>query len=1385
MTINLLGIRQHGGSQQSAWEELAYQLRPAVGPGHVETRKTRAPDAGVEWYEVYADGHVEGFQAKFHACLADALGGMRESVTSACAKRSTLTRLTFVLPYDFTDTGEGKRKSDQDRWADAVQGWREAIAGAESVDFRTLLAGDVLGELARDQHSGRRAFWFGALELPDRWFDRQLEEAREVAGERYTPEADTDVAVNLVVEASAAGDRFLGDLKSRLDTALSACRRDTGIWGSARTDAITWMDRLATVRKEQFAGRDDHESVAVADFNIDRAREVVDSLLACTLTGASELPDYSTSRLRVAQDSLYELSELLTSKPATAYADRALAVVGPAGSGKTHTILRTAERLHAEGSPVVVLHGQRFTDSDWWTSLRAMLDIGDHSATDFLQALDSLAEARGRRAVILIDALNESKDPRRWAPELVSLLTQAKRYPHLTVVVSYRNDYRSLIEPPNTLARTQHRGFRGEWLDAVAAYCRTFKIAMPSTSVFDPGFANPLFLRMWCEVVRDRGPGAVTTRSAVFEQFVAARIERVVNKLRLSPTSTVVSDALNILIESLLQSGGQPLTRPEVEHRVDALLPHREWPNTLFAVMHSEGLIELYPWGSGTERVGLPFQAFSEHLIARRLVSNVADDELPSVVAGVPWLWRALAVLLPEQRGIELFDLVDAPMNAERLMDATRDSLVERHRDAFSERAVSLLMELFDGSWERKFEAADVLIGLGPRLEHPANADWLHEWLTSMTIAQRDAVWSTGTYTAHEASASLRRLKRWANSVTRETSDEEIALAATTFMWLLTSPNRYLRDTVTRSLTDLLSGRLSVGGILLTRAMTIDDPYVQERVLLACYGALMVSGDQDLAGAGALCSALANWPRAEIPVHVLARDSARGIAHWAESRRHYDARQREAFDPPFAADAPADPPTADELEAEYGVVRTGDEYGPWRAYSILSSCLTWMGDFHKYVMKSDVQSFSKFPLSGPAAAAGYSHPLGRTDAEWSGRWIAARAIDIGWTAERFEDFEREYARDSGREGHKAERFGKKYQWLALHELLARLADNFHLEFSVAKTYGSQYKGPWIWYGRDLDPCLPVAVGPVPQHLALTYEKDARWLILGRPDMHGAAPPDEWVEQDADLDPRDRVFTPVDDNDRRWIALHRYASWDRDDAARSGRYKRERDVFHLQFSWLVPAGEGSRLLDLFHQHTLQGRWMDDTHLMHGRYVGELGWAPVAKAPILEEPHFDRRLQDAEIQPLPAVEKYLWEGNVLDCSLSSSVDFYIPTDALLGDATWHGKRAEWHAGGKVVARATDVHDGDDYQSVLVVDPDWLRGRLVDIECDLVVGALGERYALPPGDDDDFDKLASSDFWYGMVVSNDESSDEQVGPVLTVRRTPRVSGEGEDEELDADEL
>ena len=50
-----------------------------------------------------------------------------------------------------------------------------------------------------------------------------------------------------------------------------------------------------------------------------------------------------------------------------------------------------------------------------------------------------------------------------------------------------------------------------------------------------------------------------------------------------------------------------------------------------------------------------------------------------------------------------------------------------------------------------------------------------------------------------------------------------------------------------------------------------------------------------------------------------------------------------------------------------------------------------------------------------------------------------------------------------------ERIGKKYQWIAYHELLARISDNYKLSNRFNNDELSVYKGPWNPFIRDIDP----------------------------------------------------------------------------------------------------------------------------------------------------------------------------------------------------------------------------------------------------------------------------------------------------------------------------
>ena len=147
-----------------------------------------------------------------------------------------------------------------------------------------------------------------------------------------------------------------------------------------------------------------------------------------------------------------------------------------------------------------------------------------------------------------------------------------------------------------------------------------------------------------------------------------------------------------------------------------------------------------------------------------------------------------------------------------------------------------------------------------------------------------------------------------------------------------------------------------------------------------------------------------------------------------------------------------------------------------------------------------------------------SPPLPDTPVMWSedeaSRWIFRRVLELGWTPARFRYYDASVASlDRHAEGGRTERIGKKYQWIALHELLARIADHCRYHEPWADQQGP-YEGPWQLSLRDIDPSItfepvrePFNQSPVTWWQPLSVE-------IGRfVDHHAQA---EWSVADSDV-----------------------------------------------------------------------------------------------------------------------------------------------------------------------------------------------------------------------------------------------------------------------------
>ena len=155
-------LRAWNGEQSRAFEELSFQLLKDQVPPGTHAIRTGNPDGGVEWYVTLPNGTEWGWQAKHVKGIDALLTAMTNSVKRVAKERPDLRKLTFVISWNLSTgkTGKGgrERKSQRQKYEAKIRAWQRTIRSAEIV-FELVQESDLVNELAKPEHNGRRWFW--------------------------------------------------------------------------------------------------------------------------------------------------------------------------------------------------------------------------------------------------------------------------------------------------------------------------------------------------------------------------------------------------------------------------------------------------------------------------------------------------------------------------------------------------------------------------------------------------------------------------------------------------------------------------------------------------------------------------------------------------------------------------------------------------------------------------------------------------------------------------------------------------------------------------------------------------------------------------------------------------------------------------------------------------------------------------------------------------------------------------------------------------------------------------------------------------------------------------------------------------------------------------
>ncbi len=965
------------------------------------------------------------------------------------------------------------------------------------------------------------------------WLNNQASLLIDNAGPRYTSDAHLETDISnafdwlLVRQPAIAGlDKALSAVWTHLDRddTFSGVRADMAriadalradrYW-QATPDFAFMLDTLARVEAHAWEKYELHERADEQEARNDTWRN-------------------REHTLRQAAHMAREASDLLKNYSSLSQ-QRVMLVIGPAGQGKTHSLVHQVIQTLAAGGIALGVLGQTLSAADtlWGAICRRTGWHGTHD--QLLDKLENEAANRNQRALLVMDALNETPDRRRWRNELSGMIQEVLRRPHLALAISVRTDYLEQTLPllPDDVdvpwVKWKHPGFSGIEPDALLRYFEHYGVKAPVAPPLGE-FGNPLYVQLLARSLRGHPLNHwLPSWLDVWRAWMERLEEEAKDRLSLDSASRpeIMRRTMSKLAQAMLEGGNFNLPR----HLADHLAKEMTGIDGVIAFLCSSGAL-IDRLENDEDVVEFGFERLSDTFLADRLLANLfegkvsSEEKLIALRAALapsgnlyplaskdyvdhPLYFRraglleALCLAVPVCIGMELPTLLpvnDGDFPDWQLSQAFCDSLHWRCRPEEFGMDRKALRDLWRhySDYNNPAPELDELIRFALIPGHPFAMDQLihPRLLIQETPGARDAMWSVNLITLWgDEHSNLRQLVIWARDANLHGVHADIALSAARLLaWVCATSQKGLRLAAMKGLTRLLAACPRVMEAFLPDFLGVNDPYVLEAVLVAVWGVVQDEGDTHAATFAAQQVYESQFPEGNARwCHITLRYYACRIVEEACSKRWLPDIDPSSVRPPYRSTLPLG-----EVPSKEGLKALDSSKG--FAEIVLSSTSS---DFYLYIIGGNSASLAF--LSQPLPNSYEPHrPFIKTeslisrganknifDLALAARFVAWNSLALGWTAERFDDFDTgyqtQYSLRSGGEG-RTERIGKKYQWISWHTLLAFLSDNYAM------------KPGWNNEPRVYETPAQVHVNP---------HDPARWLQVVAPAIPGNNTQDFW------------------------------------------------------------------------------------------------------------------------------------------------------------------------------------------------------------------------------------------------------------------------------------
>ncbi len=279
------------------------------------------------------------------------------------------------------------------------------------------------------------------------------------------------------------------------------------------------------------------------------------------------------------------------------------------------------------------------------------------------------------------------------------------------------------------------------------------------------------------------------------------------------------------------------------------------------------------------------------------------------------------------------------------------------------------------------------------------------------------------------------------------------------------------------------------------------------------------------------------------------------------------------------------------------------------------------------------------------------------------RHILQNVLKLGYRDDWFSKYDDNVPSD-GRSAHKSERIGKKYQWIAYHEVIARISDNFRFLKDAGKyELRGWTDGLWQNAYRNIDPSLLIQSDRQDDDDEVPV-RGREWWLGQTYDAWASREQDfAWLQSSADQPPVQELVRVKDPEDGSlWLNLNSFVKDKQVERLGSleQRKPERREVFRFLYSYFVPRKNAARLMAWARQVNFSGRWMPEPAEYHRFPLHEFfGGRQFARDRV-----WARDIREKVPVPIASTgAAYLCEASTFDCSISAAVSIQLPAKMLV--------------------------------------------------------------------------------------------------------------------------